>query len=123
MIRKTAKIHFFILTEMVMALGLMMVLFVCYFTSVKTIDKMDKAFTNDTRALQTVSNTVERLEHKKQYSCDDIKRIFMDEFCKSGFSENSRIVPYVKINVESADLALIKANGKAIIEVQIKCRK
>jgi len=123
MSRKTTKIHYFVLTEIVMAMGLMVLLYVCYFASTKTIDKMDKAFTNDARALQTVSNTVERLEHKKHYSGDDIKRIFMDEFSKSGFAMNSKIVPRVRINPDSTALALVKANGKAIIEVRIKCQK
>lgn len=123
MSRRKTKIHYFVLTEIVMAMGLMMLLYVCYFASTKTIDKMDKAFTNDARALQTVSNTVERLNNKQKYSGDDVKRIFVDEFSKSGFAANSQIVPRVRINPESTTLALIKANGKAIIEVRIKCQK
>lgn len=123
MSREKTKIHYFVLTEIVMAMGLMVLLYVCYFASTKTIDKMDKAFTNDTRALQTVSNTVERLKHKIHYSGEEVKRIFMDEFSKSGFAKNSKIVPRVRINPGSTTLALIKANGKAIIEVRIKCQK
>lgn len=120
---KKVKIHYFVVTEIVMALGLMMLLFVCYFASTKTIDKMDRSFTNDTRALQTVSNTVERLDRQKKYNGNDVKRIFMDEFSKSGFALNAKIVPRVRIKADFTDLSLIKANGKAIIEVQIKCQK
>jgi len=123
MTRKKIKIHYFLLTEIVMAMGLMMLLYVCYFASTKTIDKMDRAFTNDARALQTVSNTVERLEYKKHYSSAEVKRIFMDEFSKSGFAKNCAIKPHVRINPDSTSLALLKANGKAIIEVRIKCQK
>jgi uncharacterized protein (UPF0335 family) len=106
-----------------MAMGLMMLLYVCYFASTKTIDKMDRAFTNDARALQTVSNAIERIEHKKHYSGLDVKRIFMDEFSKSGFAKNCPIKPRVRISPDSTSLALVKANGKAIIEVRIKCQK
>jgi hypothetical protein len=123
MSRKKVKIHYFVLTEIVMAMGLMVLLYVCYFASTKTIDKMDRAFTNDARALQTVSNTVERLDNKKNYNGVDVKKIFMDEFSKSGFAKNSQIVPHVRINSESTTLALFKKNGKAIVEVQIKCQK
>jgi len=121
--RKKVKIHYFVVTEIVMALGLMMLLYVCYFASTKTIDKMDRAFTNDARALQTMNNTIERLNNKKDYSGIDVKKIFMDEFGKSGFAMNSQIVAQVKIHADSTALAIIKANGKAIIEVQIKCQK
>lgn len=123
MIRKKAKIHYFVVTEIVMALGLLMLLSVCYFFSMRTIDKMDRAFTDDTRALQTVSNTVERLDNKRQYRGEDVKRIFMDEFKKSGFAINSGITPRVKIGADSTELSLLKANGKAVIEVNIKCQK
>jgi len=123
MTRKKTKIHYFVVTEIVMALGLLMLLFACYFASMKTIDKMDRAFTNDTRALQTVANTVERLDDKKDYRGNDVKRIFMDEFKKSGFSENSGIAPHVKIDADFTELSLLKANGKPVIEVKIKCQK
>ncbi len=121
--RKKVKIHYFVLTEIVMAMGLMMLLYVCYYASTKTIDKMDKAFTNDARGLQTISNTVERLEHKKHYNNDDIRQIFLDEFSKSGFAVDSKITPHVRTDSESSTLSLLKFNGKAIIEVRIKCLK
>ena len=121
--RKKIKIHYFVVTEIVMALGLLMLLSACYFASMKTIDKMDRTFTNDTRALQTVANTVERLDNKKDYRSGDVKRIFMDEFGKSGFAENSGIVPRVSVGDEYTELTLLKANGKPVIEVKIKCQK
>ena len=120
---KTAKVHFFVCIEMLMALGLMLLLSVCYFASLKTIDRMDRAFTNDARALQVISNTVERLDRQKHYSPADIKRIFTDEFDKGGFPENSKISTNIKAGTDSSTLTILKANGKAIIEVKIKCRK
>ena len=111
------------MVEIVVALGLVALLGVCYSASVKTIDRMDRAFTNDARALQTISNTVERLAQKKRYGNDDIRKIFLDEFSKSGFTADPKITPLVKTETDGSKLALLRANGKAVIEVKILCRK
>lgn len=123
MSRKKQKIHSFVLIEIVVAMGLIMLLYACYFGAARALRKMDRAFTGDTRALQTVSNTIERLENKKRYGNNDIKRIFMDEFQKGGFAENSGVTPQIKQNADSSTLSFIRKNGKAVIEVKIKCRK
>jgi hypothetical protein len=106
-----------------MALGLVVILSLCYFASMKAVDKMDRAFTNDTRALQVVGNTIERLYNKENYTSKDVRNIFMDEFRKGGFSTNSGISPKVKMKQDSTVLGLLRANGKAIIEVNIICQK
>ena len=111
------------MVEIVMAMGLVMLLLVCYWASVKGLDKMDKAFSNDARSLQTVSNTVERLSRKSSYGNAEIKKVFLDEFNKGGFTADPEITPLVKAESDGSKLALLRANGKAIIEVEIKCRK
>ena len=113
----------FIFIEVMCALGLLVLLSVCFFASLNTIKRMDRAFSNDTRALQTVSNTVERLRFMKKFKNDEIKKVFIDEFQKGGFSKNCGITPMVKAKPDSSDIALLRANGKTIIEVNIKCRK
>lgn len=123
MSRKAGEIHFFILMETVMALGLLMVLAAAFFVSLRTLDRMDRAFTAETRALQTVGNTVERLGQLKHYDAAGIKRVFLDEFGKSGFPGTSRTGPRFVAGAEYCTLAIIKADGKTVIEVRIKCRK
>jgi 4-amino-4-deoxy-L-arabinose transferase-like glycosyltransferase len=121
--RKKIKLRGFVMVEIVMAMGLVMLLLVCYWASVKGLDKMDKAFSNDARSLQAVSNTVERLARKSSYGNAEIKKVFLDEFNKGGFTADPKITPLVKTEADGSKLALLRANGKAIIEVKIKCRK
>jgi hypothetical protein len=111
------------MTEMIFALGLLMVLSACFYATMNTIQKMDKSFTDESCGLMVVDNTIERLEHKKQYNSDDVKRIFLDEYDKSGIKDRTKMIAGFTPDNDGAAVAIIKKNGKTLIEVQIKCRQ
>ena len=51
-----------------------------------------------------------------------MKRIFLDEYEKSGINDRTKMVAGFTPNADGAVLAIIQNNGKPLIEVQIKCR-
>ena len=121
--KKTLKKNYFVCIEAVMALGLLVLLFACYFQSVRSLEAMDRSFSKESRAILVVDNTVERLGARKYYGSREIKKIFLEEFRKGGFGDNSLIAPKVVVKNDMVKLSVLKANGKAIIEVEVKCRK
>lgn len=120
---KQQNVQFYLMTEMIFALGLLMVLSACFYATMNTIQKMDKSFTDESCGLMVVDNTIERLEHKKKYNSDDVKRIFLDEYDKSGIKDRTKMITGLSLNNDGVAVAIIKKNGKPIIEVQIKCRQ
>jgi hypothetical protein len=103
-----------------MALGLLLLLFACYFQSAKSLEAMDRFFSKESRAILVLDNTIERLGARKHYGSKEIKQIFLEEFRKGGFGDNSLIVPKAVIKNDMVKLSVLKANGKAIIEVEVK---
>lgn len=123
---KTAKqmtTRYYLMAEMVFALGLLMILTACFFATTNTIQRMDKSFTDESCGLMVVDNTIERLEHKKQYKVDDVKRIFLDEYGKSGIKDRTKMAAAFTPSADGAMLAIIENNGKPLIEVKIKCQQ
>lgn len=121
--KKSGNKNYFVCIEAVMALGLLVLLFACYFQSIRSLEAMDQFFSNESRGLLVVDNTIERLEFKRHYGSKEIKQIFLEEFRKGGFGDNSKITPRTVIKGDTVELSVLKANGKAIIEVEVKCRK
>ena len=121
--KKVWNKNHFVCIEAVMALGLLVLLFACYFQSIRSLESMDRSFSNESRGLLVIDNTVERLGSKKHYGIKEIKQIFLEEFRKGGFGDNSLVVPRAVIKNDMVKLSVLKANGKAIIEVDVKCRK
>lgn len=120
---KQVTIRYYLMAEMVFALGLLMVLTACFFATTNTIQRMDKSFTDESCGLMVVDNTLERLEHKKQYKLDDVKRIFLDEYDKSGIKDRTKMLVAFTPSPDGATLAIIKHNSNPLIEVQIKCQQ
>lgn len=120
---KQFQLRFYLMPEMIFALGLLMILTVCFFATTNTIQRMDKSFTDESCGLMVVDNTLERLEHKKQYNAEDVKRIFLDEYEKSGIKDRTKMLAGFTPKPDGAMLAIIKNNGKPLIEVQIKCQQ
>jgi len=117
------NIRFYLMPEMIFALGLLLILTACFLATTKTIQQMDKSFTNESCGLMVVDNTIERLEHKKQYNIDDVKRIFLDEYDKGGIKDRTKMIAVFTPVNGGAVLAIIQNNGKPLIEVQIKCQR
>ena len=122
-IKRQLNIRYYLMPEMIFALGLLMILTACFFATTSTIQRMDKSFTGESCGLMVVDNTLERLEHRKQYNIDDVKRIFLDEYEKSGISDRTKMTAGFTPDADGAVLAIIRNNGKPLIEVQIKCQQ
>ncbi len=112
----------YLMVEMIAALGLLMILTTCFFASLKTLNNMDRTFSSEKRALMVADNTLERLANKKNYNSIDVKRIFMDEYQKSGLKNYSRITPKIEVQDNHTFLVLLKPNGKTFIKVPVKCQ-
>lgn len=122
-IKKTAEKRGFILVECVMALALLMILTGGLIAAFKVMDKMDRDFLQEQQGLLVVDNTLERLEHCKKYSYEQVKKIFDDEFKTSGINSRSGMSAVAqKLPDGDAKLSILNGNRKTLIEVKIKCR-
>ncbi len=121
--KKQQNVRFYLMPEMIFALGLLLILTACFLATTRTIQQMDKSFTSESCGLMVVDNTIERLGHKKQYNIDDVKRIFLDEYDKGGIKDRTRMIAGFTPVMDGAMLAIIQNNGKPLIEVHIKCQR
>jgi len=121
MSRYVKKTYFMV--EIIMALALLALLAACFAASLRVVDKMDRLFSAETRALMVVDNTVERLSHLSGYDAERIRTIFLDE-CRAGdiTGRNGRLRPLFTAEPGTACMVLLQANDKPMIEVKIKCR-
>ena len=121
--RRRFPSHSFIMVEMVMALALLLILSGAFYGVWRTIRIMDQTFTVERQALMVLDNTSERLEAKPHYSAADVKRIFQDEFARSGIPPQLKIRPQILDSPNRIILALIRPDGKSLIEVTIHAQK
>ncbi len=119
---KKLKKNHFLLLEIVMAIGLLIILTAGFFGGLKTLKRMDRSFNNERRALMVIDNTLERLQKKKHYDSAGVERIFNDEYAKAGFAPNSKIKSMIKEEPNQTVLAVLKPNSKPFIEVKIKVK-
>lgn len=105
-----------------MALGLLILLSAAFMGGMNTLRNLDRKVSDDYAGLLTVDNTIERLAMKKHYNAADITRVFRDEFARSGLASYDRLKPVVRNDADAVVLAVIRRNGKNLIEVKIKCQ-
>ena len=122
MIKNEMRKNGFLLMEIVMAIGLLIILTAGFFGGLKAIKQMDRSFSNERRTLLVIDNTLERLKHKKHYDSTEVEHIFNDEYSKAGFAPNSKIKPMIKAEPDQTVLAVLKPNNKPFIEVKIKVK-
>ncbi len=111
------------LIEMTMAIALLLILSAAFYGVWKTIRQMDQTFTSERQAMMVVDNTLERVEGLSDYAPDDVRRIFFDEFGRSGLPVQLQIRPETILNDQMMILSLCKPNGKNMIEVKINAKK
>jgi len=109
------------LTELVFALGLLAILMACFHTSYRVVSKQNQVFGDETRALQVIDNTVERLSVRESYTGADIEAVFQEEYGKSGLSVGSRYRPTCTQDSHTAILTVLRKNGRALVRIKLRC--
>lgn len=109
------------IVEMIFALGLMVLLTACFFSSLKMLREMNASFTTENRGLSVLDNTLERLESIKAYDSKKAEQIFLDEYRKSCLARNDKVRPDTKKENGIIWMRIMKTNNKALAEVKLKC--
>ena len=107
--------------ELVAALAVMALLTTCFFASLRSLVDMDKAFSAESRAILVLDNTLERAEFLKSPSSDELKRLFDSEYGKSPLKADDSIRKSFDYAEGEAHFRILKANGKPLAEVKVKC--
>jgi len=110
----------FLMTEIVMALALLMLLSACFIVSLNSLRRWGYDAVADRQALAAVDNTLERLAVMRHYDAAAVRRVFDDELTRSGADSAS-----FQLRWKGSDahliLTLLRANGKTLIEVPVPC--
>jgi hypothetical protein len=100
------------LIEVVFAMGLLALVAVLFSSSAHNLRIMDRNFTRESRALQVLDNSLERISFEKNADFKRVKDVFEDEFRKSVLEGDEEVRKSCEIR-----------NGKAVLEIHRKSRK
>ncbi len=113
----------FTLMELVCALGLLAMAATLFSASMHNFRIMDKNFTRESRALQVLDNSIERISFEKKPDIKTIKEIFEDEFGRSVLEGDGEVSNTCEIRENKILLKIKQKNGRKLAAVEIKLVK
>ncbi|HCE44736.1 MAG TPA: hypothetical protein DET40_14435 [Lentisphaeria bacterium] len=111
----------FTLMELIFAMGLLAMVAALFSSSAYNLRIMDRNFTRESRALQVLDNSLERISFEKNADFARIKDIFEDEFKKSVLECDDEVRKSCEIRNGRAVLEIQRKNGKKMARIEIKC--
>lgn len=112
--------HRYTLMELVCALGLLSMVAVLFSSSVNNLRILDKNFTRESRALQVLDNSLERISFEKNADYKRVSDIFEDEFRKSVLEGDEEVRKSCELRGGKAVLEIQRKNGKKIAKIEVK---
>ncbi|HBC88632.1 MAG TPA: hypothetical protein DCZ94_16920 [Lentisphaeria bacterium] len=108
------------LMELIFAMGLLAMVAALFSSSAHNLRVMDRNFTRESRALQVLDNSLERISFEKKADFARIKDIFEDEFRRSVLEGDDDVRKCCEIRNGRAVLEIQRKNGKKIGRIEIK---
>ncbi|MFZ2653425.1 MAG: hypothetical protein WAX69_00785 [Victivallales bacterium] len=110
----------FTMMELVFAMGLLAMVGALFSSSVHNLRIMDRNFTRESRALQVLDNSLERISFEKNADFKRMKDIFEDEFRRSVLEGDEEVRKSCEIRNGKAVLEIQRKNGKKMARIEIK---
>ena len=117
----TARRCSFVFLEIVAALGMLGLLTACFIGAMRTLMDMNHVYVSETRAILTLDNAVERAAALPKPSAKQLERLFQCEWTKSQLADEGRLKPVFSNAGGFVEMRILKANGKPLAEVKVKC--
>gem|GEM_PF-1994594 len=113
----------FCLMELVVALGLLGLAFTLFLSASGNARAMERNFTRESRAVQVLDNTIERISFEKNASVEEAKDIFEDEFARSRLIDDIDALRSSEVRDGKLRLEITRKNGKRLAAVEIRIGK
>ncbi|MEI6423472.1 MAG: hypothetical protein WCP55_14720 [Lentisphaerota bacterium] len=112
--------HRYTLLELVCAIGLLAMVSVLFSSAVHNLRILDKNFTRESRALQVLDNSLERISFEKNADFKRINDIFEDEYKRSVLEGDEEVRKSCELRNGKAVLEIQRKNGKKIAKIEVK---
>jgi len=112
--------NYMLMVELLCAVALLGIISTCFFMTINHMDKAEKNFTRENRAILVLDNSLERINALQDATPENIKTIFEDECLKSSLNGNKKIIPFCEIRKNTIQLSFKDGRNRIVTQVSIK---
>lgn len=109
----------FTLLELTVSMGILVIVMSCFSAVLNGVQKIERAYAQENRAIVVLNNMVERLEAQKTWGHSTASRILKEEFNKSELAGHAEFSPKCSVEGEGVRAAILKKNGKTLAKVEL----
>jgi hypothetical protein len=117
---KHPQIKYMLMVELLCAVALLGIVSTCFFMTINHMNKAERNFIRENRAILVLDNSLERINALKNATTENIKTIFDDEYQKSSLNGNKKISLFCEIRKNTIQLSFKDNRNRIIAQVNLK---
>ena len=119
MTRRVFKIHCFLLTELIIAIGVFCIITTSYLSIINSFSKRTDYLIKENRAITVIGNVKERLRREELCTLTNAKTVLHDELAKSSLANSKNITEICELRKNTELYIALKYKGNTIMAATI----